>query len=58
MVVTFVTFIHDLCGETDCGNLCSKFCHKQTPVYEIIVKIQKNTNGPKFVDLRLAAVSL
>jgi len=57
IVVTFATFIHDLCGETDCGNLCSKFCHKQTRLYKIIVKIEKNTYGPKFADPRLAAVS-
>jgi len=57
IVVRFATFIHDLCGETDCGNLCSKFCHKQTRLYKIIVKIEKNTNGHKFADPRLAAVS-
>jgi len=41
-----------------CGNLCANFCNKQTTFDKVLKKNTKNTDGPKFADPRVAAVSL
>jgi len=37
--------------------LCTKFCNKQITFDKVIVKKLKNTDGPKFADPSMAAVS-
>jgi len=40
-----------------CGNLCANFCNKRTTFDKVLNENTKNTDGPKFADPRVAAVS-